>query len=401
MSAPYDVRDVEYLGGYRLRLTFADGLVGEVDLAAKLGARVWTRVRTASRPEVLCQGARRFGPRDGRVAERCRPGTRGAPRAVRGRQVRRRADVGCRPSCLTRTRGCRDERSPRGWPAGAARPRRARRRVSSDQWEAIEALVEHRRRVLVVQRTGWGKSAVYFVATQAAARTRRRADAADLAAARLDAQPDRRGPARRRARRPHHERQRRRVGASDQGELERDEIDILLVSPERFANPQFRNDVLPGVAERVGLLVIDEAHCISDWGHDFRPDYRRLARVARSPAARRPGAVHDRDRERPRRRRRRRPTRRRTPRAAGRARSREPRARRRAPPEPAATAGVAGRDAAEAARHRHRLHADRRATRAGVAPGSARTASTARAYFGAESTDARIEIERRAAGRTR
>ena len=61
--------------------------------------------------------------------------------------------------------------------------------------------------------------------------------------------------------------------------LSEDSVDLLLISPERLNNPQFRNTMLPLFAERVGLLVVDEAHCISDWGHDFRPDYRRLAEM--------------------------------------------------------------------------------------------------------------------------
>jgi ATP-dependent DNA helicase RecQ len=59
--------------------------------------------------------------------------------------------------------------------------------------------------------------------------------------------------------------------------LAEDAVDLLLISPERLNNPTFRAEMLPLFAERVGLLVVDEAHCISDWGHDFRPDYRRIA----------------------------------------------------------------------------------------------------------------------------
>jgi len=154
-------------------------------------------------------------------------------------------------------------------------------RVRDDQLAAARALVVERRRALVVQATGWGKSAVYWIAAsavrdagggptlvvspllalmgdQVAAAERAGLRAATLNSGNLDDWP-----------------------AIEQALLS-GRIDVLLVSPERLANPRFASSVLDVLLPRLGLLVIDEAHCISSWGHDFRPDYQRIARLLAS-----------------------------------------------------------------------------------------------------------------------
>ena len=150
--------------------------------------------------------------------------------------------------------------------------------LRDDQWRAIEALVADLRKVVVIQRTGWGKSAVYWIAAklrreqgfgptlvispllalmrdQVAAAERSGLRAVTLNSANIDDWP--------------------RI----EQQIAADAVDVLLISPERVNSPGFRTRVLPSLVPRLGMLVVDEAHCISDWGSDFRPDYRRIKDV--------------------------------------------------------------------------------------------------------------------------
>jgi ATP-dependent DNA helicase RecQ len=149
------------------------------------------------------------------------------------------------------------------------------------QWEAIDAIANRQARLMVVQRTGWGKSSVYFIATRMLrdmgkgptliispllALMRNQIEAAERLQIRAVT-----------------------INSTNVDEwrdlytqILNDEVDAILISPERLSNADFRTRILPSVAQKVGLLVVDEAHCVSDWGHDFRPDYRQIGNILRN-----------------------------------------------------------------------------------------------------------------------
>ena len=146
------------------------------------------------------------------------------------------------------------------------------------QWEAINDLVNNRKRLIVVQRTGWGKSSVYFISAKI---FRERGNGPTLIVSPLLALM-----------------RNQLINANRLGlnaatinstnsddwdniisEVLSDKVDVLFISPERLANEDFVTDVLMNIANRISMLVVDEVHCISDWGHDFRPDYRRLTNI--------------------------------------------------------------------------------------------------------------------------
>lgn len=155
------------------------------------------------------------------------------------------------------------------------------------QWEAIDALVNHRQKLLVVQRTGWGKSSVYF--TSAKIFRDSRMGPTIIVSPLLALMRNQIESA-------------QRLGivaetmnSTNQNDWQvvtqrilNNQIDCLLISPERLVNDNFIETVLQPIADRIALMVIDEAHCISDWGHDFRPDYRRIVNILRQLPANTP-----------------------------------------------------------------------------------------------------------------
>ena len=154
---------------------------------------------------------------------------------------------------------------------GIAGPHAALR---DDQWTAVDSLVNQRKRMLVVQRTGWGKSAVYFIAAKL---LREAGEGPSIIVSPLLALMRNQVEAAARAGIRAATINSANMTQWEEIQADVDKLDLLLISPERLNAPGFREEVLPQLARSVGMLVVDEAHCISDWGHDFRPDYRRIS----------------------------------------------------------------------------------------------------------------------------
>ena len=155
------------------------------------------------------------------------------------------------------------------------------------QWEAIDSVANKNKKLLLVQRTGWGKSIVYFLSTKIFRDNGRGitfiiSPLLALMRNQLEAA--------------------KRIGINAETinstntddwnnviqKIRADKIDALLISPERLANDTFINEVIIPLSDKIGLFVVDEAHCISDWGHDFRPDYRRIINILKSVPANMP-----------------------------------------------------------------------------------------------------------------
>jgi len=148
-----------------------------------------------------------------------------------------------------------------------------------DQWESIDELINKQNQLLVVQRTGWGKSAVYFIATKLRRQQgfgptiiispllsliRNQIDSAAKLGLNVVSYNSSMSP-------QHKESAERQILAS--------QVDAVIVSPEQLGQTYFSENILNKISNNIGLFVVDEAHCISDWGHDFRPDYGRIVRV--------------------------------------------------------------------------------------------------------------------------
>jgi len=146
------------------------------------------------------------------------------------------------------------------------------------QWESIDQIINHQKKLLLIQRTGWGKSSVYFICTKILRQKRYgpvliispllsliRNQILSSKALNLKVSS---------------------INSTNKNEWEPvtnqihdNKIDALLISPERLSNQEFIDEVLIPVSKKIGLLVVDEAHCISDWGHDFRPDYKKISLI--------------------------------------------------------------------------------------------------------------------------